>query len=78
MIMKDKIELADIQELNESIISHNVTFYNGLDELPGREWLEFRKQNRSNTQIFWITKRLVMNAQYFIYNSRARITIILN
>lgn len=67
-----------LEELEDSIIDSEVDFRMGIDMLPVAEWLHFRRSNRSITQIVWITKRLVIDSGYTVFNLKTRFTLILN
>jgi len=67
---------ANIEELKESIIDSNVSFEHGFEDLIAL--LEFRKANIETTQMIWITKRVVIDPGFTVYNPKALIFLILN
>lgn len=66
--------MADIEEMEESLIDHNVR----LNLLSTRELIDLRKVNLKITKMMWITKRIVIDEFYTVYNPKTVVLVWLN
>jgi hypothetical protein len=72
----EDISKANIEDLKESIIDHDVRF--STKAWDTRELMSYRRKNLSSTQMCWITLKPVIDCGNTVSNPKALIFNILN